>query len=290
MLDQLPVAIIGSGPVGLAAAAHLINRGETFFILEAGEQVGANILTWGHVRLFSPWRYNTDKAAKILLEKHGWKHPDLDSLPTGYDLVNEYLVPLSNVPEIKSSLHLNTKVLSIAKKDMDKMKTANRDSVPFTIYVEKEGEYKTFEARAVIDASGTWGNPNPTNSNGIMLKEEKSLQSQIFYGVPDVLGKEVVRYANKRVAVIGGGHSAINSLLELAKLKESYPETDIIWILRKQMVQDAYGGEDKDALAARGALGSQIHRMVDAKVITVETPFFIQFLKRSKKIIDIIGT
>lgn len=286
---ELPIAIIGAGPVGLAAAAHLQSRGEPFFLLEAGDQVGANILTWGHVRLFSPWRYNIDKAASVLLEKHNWNQPDLDALPTGKELVEQYLQPFSNLPEVQPFLHLNTKVLSIGKKDTDKMKTANRDNVPFIIYAEKDGEFQMFEARAVLDATGTWGNPNPSNSNGIWLKEEKALQNQIFYGIPDILGKEKERYANKRVSVVGGGHSAINALLELAKLKESNPETEIIWVMRRQSVEDAYGGEEKDALAARGALGSRIHQLVDSNMITVETPFLIQYLTKSDIGINLIG-
>lgn len=288
-VTELPVAIIGAGPVGLAAAAHLESREESFFLLEAGNQVGTNILSWGHVRLFSPWRYNIDKAASKLLNKHEWNQPDLDALPTGKELVEQYLYPLSNLPEIQPFIHLNTKVLSIGKKDTDKMKTANRDNVPFIIYAEKDGEFQTFEARAVLDATGTWGNPSPSNSNGIWVKDEIALKDQIFYGIPDILGKQKERYANKRVVVVGGGHSAINALLELATLKESYPETVIIWVMRRQKVQDAYGGEEKDALAARGALGSRIHQLVDANMITVETPFLIQYLKKSNMGIDMIG-
>lgn len=288
--SKLPVAIIGAGPVGLAAAAHLVSREESFILLEAGQQAGANILTWEHVRLFSPWRYNMDKASLALLEKHDWTQPEPDALPTGKDLVEQYLQPLSNLPDIQPFLHLNTKVLSISKKDTDKMKTANRDGVPFIICAEKDGMFQTFEARAVLDATGTWGNPNPSTSNGIWLNDEKSLRNHIFYGIPDILGKEKERYAKKRVSVVGGGHSAINALLELAKLKESYPDTEIIWVMRRQSVEDAYGGEEKDALEARGALGSRIHQLVDQKMIKVETPFFIQNLRRSENGIDLIGT
>ncbi|MGG4492211.1 NAD(P)-binding domain-containing protein [Metabacillus idriensis] len=288
--SKLPVAIIGAGPVGLAAAAHLVSRGESFILLEAGQQAGANILTWEHVRLFSPWKYNMDKAALALLKKHDWIQPEPDALPTGRDLVGQYLQPLSNLPEIQPFLHLNTKVLSIGKKDADKMKTANRELVPFIIYTEKNGEFQTFEARAVLDSTGTWGNPNPSTSNGIWLNEEKSLHPHIFYGIPDILGKEKERYANKRVSVVGGGHSAINALLELAKLKESHPDTEIIWVMRRKSVEDAYGGEEKDALAARGELGSRIHQLVDQKMIKAETPFLIQNLKGSENGIDMIGT
>ncbi|MDQ0861503.1 NAD(P)-binding domain-containing protein [Bacillus sp. V2I10] len=287
---KLPVAIIGAGPVGLAAAANLVSRGESFILFEAGSQAGANILSWGHVRLFSPWRYNIDKTASSLLEKHKWNHPDPEALPTGKDLVEQYLHPLSNLPEIQPFLYLNTKVLSIGKKDTDKMKTANRDGVPFIINAENDGVFQTFEARAVLDSTGTWGNPNPSTSNGIWLNDEKSLHQQIFYGIPDILGKEIDRYANKRVSVVGSGHSAINALLELVKLKEAHPDTEIIWVMRRKNVEDAYGGEEKDALAARGALGSRIHQLVDQKLITVETPFFIQNLKSSINGIDMIGT
>ncbi|PFN04524.1 FAD-dependent oxidoreductase [Bacillus cereus] len=288
-LKQLPIAIIGGGPVGLAAAAHLAKRGESFILLEAGENIGSNILTWGHVRLFSPWQYNIDKEALSLLEKHGWESPDLNVLPTGKEIVEQYLQPLANLPEILPYIHLNTKVLSIGRKDTDKMKTANRENMPFMIYTEKEGAFQVYEARAVLDASGTWGNPNPANSNGIWLKEEQSLNEHIFYGIPDILGKEQKRYANKRVAVVGSGHSAINALLELAKLKESNPETNIVWIMRKQRVEEAYGGEEKDALEARGALGSHIHQLVDEGNVEVITPYKIQYVVRTKNGMDIVG-
>ncbi|MBP2079795.1 NAD(P)/FAD-dependent oxidoreductase [Oceanobacillus polygoni] len=286
---QLPIAIIGAGPVGLAAAAHLARYGQSFIIFESGSQVGENILTWGHVRLFSPWRYNIDKMASKLLKKQDWKEPDLNELPTGKGLVDQYLKPLGNSPEIKNSLYVNTKVLSISRKNMDKMKTANREKQPFVIYAKKNSEFKQFEARAVIDATGTWRNPNPANSNGIWLKEEEEIKNQVFYGIPDILKKNKRRYLNKRVAVIGGGHSAINSLLELAKLKEEYPTTEIVWVLRKGRVEEAYGGEELDALEARGELGSHIHKLVDSGVVRVLTPFRIQYVKGDNGKIELVG-
>ena len=288
-LKQLPIAIIGGGPVGLAAAAHLAKHGESFILLEAGENIGSNILTWGHVRLFSSWQYNIDKAALDLLEQHDWESPNIKALPTGKEIVEQYLQPLANLPEIKPFIHLNTKVLSIGRKDTDKMKTANREKMPFMIYTEKNGALQVYEASAVLDASGTWGNPNPANSNGIWLKEEQSLKKHIFYGIPDILGKEQKRYVNKRVAVVGSGHSAINALMELAKLKESNPKTNIVWIMRKQRTEEAYGGEEKDALEARGTLGSRIHQLVDEGSVEVITPYKIQHVVRTKDGMDIVG-
>ena len=54
--NELPIAVIGAGPVGLAAAAHVVKRGATPLLLEAGPAVGASVLGWGHVRIFSPWK------------------------------------------------------------------------------------------------------------------------------------------------------------------------------------------------------------------------------------------
>jgi putative NAD(P)-binding protein len=45
--NQLPVAVIGAGPVGLAAAAHLAARGIEPVVFEAGETVGASVREWG---------------------------------------------------------------------------------------------------------------------------------------------------------------------------------------------------------------------------------------------------
>ena len=85
------VAVIGAGPVGLAAAAHLLERGLDPVVLEAGPAAGHAMRQWSHVRLFSPWGYNVDKAAGRLLASTGWNSPDPDAYPTGGELVESYL-------------------------------------------------------------------------------------------------------------------------------------------------------------------------------------------------------
>lgn len=65
------LAMIGAGPVGLAAAARLIERGIDPVVLEAGASVGANLLDFGQVRLSSPWRYDIDPAMAEQLEAGG---------------------------------------------------------------------------------------------------------------------------------------------------------------------------------------------------------------------------
>lgn len=288
--DKLPIVIIGAGPVGLAAAAHLLKYKQKVVILEVGSEVGSNILTWGHIKLFSQWKYNIDKTASSLLKQQGWLEPNLEELPTGKDLVEKYLLPLSNIPEIKTSLFLNTRAISIGKKNIDKMKSANRRNIPFIIYTERNNSLQKVEACAVIDATGTWGNPNPASSNGIWMQTERTLKHKIFYGIPDILNKNKSRYQNKKVAVIGSGHSAINVLLDLAALKEMHSRTEVVWIIRKPHVEETYGGEENDALEARGMLGSRIHELVDKGQIQVYTSFQVeQLLEGSNGSIQIKG-
>ncbi|MEG0385133.1 MAG: NAD(P)-binding domain-containing protein [Solibacillus sp.] len=279
-----PVAILGAGPVGLAAAAHLATAGEAFIILEKGTDVAENIKSWQHVRLFSPWQYNVDKAAKQLLLAAGWEMPQEDRLPTGQELREAYLQPLANVPEIKPFISFNTTVVGISKKNHDKMKSARRSEAPFVIYTEQNGESKRILARAVIDATGTWASPNPVHADNVWTSAEQKLADKIFYGIPNVDSLKE-RYTGKRIAVVGGGHSAINTILELEKLEA----VEITWILRKKRVEDAYGGEEKDALAARGELGSRIHALVDEGKVKVFTPFYIEELSQTSDGIIIKG-
>ncbi|PYF06789.1 NAD(P)-binding domain-containing protein [Ureibacillus chungkukjangi] len=284
--NHLPIAIIGAGPVGLAAAAHLADKQQNFIVLESGSRVGHNILEWAHVRLFSPWQYNIDKIARKLLKESGWMEPQAEELPTGKELVENYLEPLASLPQIKKNLQLNAKVLSVSKKSLDKMKNSGREQSSFVIYVEQQGVTERIEAKAVIDATGTWAQPNPVNADNIWTTEERELEDRIFYGIPDVSGKQRKRYIGKKVAVIGGGHSAINTILELSTLGEN---VEIYWVMRKLNVENVYGGKEKDALKARGELGIRIHQLVESGKVKVYTPFMINQLARKSNGIELRG-
>nr|WP_255473427.1 NAD(P)-binding domain-containing protein [Planomicrobium sp. CPCC 101110] len=282
---MLPIAIIGAGPVGLAAAAHLAKAGERFVVLEAGGQAGDHVLQWGHVRLFSPWRYNIDQEARSLLEGAGWAAPSDEELPTGKELVEGYLAKLAALPEIRPHIRLKTKVSAVYRKGLDKMKTARREEKPFVLNVEnRDGETGQIEARAVIDATGTWGQPNPAHSAGVWTRKETASADRIYYRIPDIAGKDRRIFDGKRVGVIGGGHSAINTILDLAETT-----AEITWILRKERVEDAYGGEEKDALEARGQLGSRIHQLVDSGAVKAMAPYRIHAIEKNDSLLTLSG-
>ncbi|MGI9149036.1 MAG: FAD-dependent oxidoreductase [Chloroflexota bacterium] len=265
---SLPVAVIGAGPVGLAAAAHLLARGETPLVLEAGPAVGASIRQWGHVRFFSPWKYTVDSASVALLEPTGWTVPDPELAPTGADIVERYLEPLAALPQMAPHIRLGARVTAIARRGHDKMKTEGRQAAPFVVRVQcAGGGEEQVIAKAVIDASGTWSLPNPLGSDGLPALREAGAGSQIFYGIPDVLGHDRARYSGKRVAVVGSGHSAFNALLELATLADQVAGTEITWAVRRKQVGQLFGGEQNDSLPERGRLGSRTRALVESGAV-----------------------
>src|SRR6266571_2942773 len=236
----LPVVVIGAGPVGLAAAAHLHERGLLFLILQAGDSVAASVRQWGHVRLFSPWRYDVDPAARRLLEAAGWSTPDPDTLPTGADLAEEYLQPLAKLPAIAPRLRLGARVTAIGRVGVDRVRTAGRDQTPFVVRLD-DGE--EILARAVIDASGTWTTPNVLGGNGLPAHGEADGDAWIDHALPDVLGVDRDRYAGRHTVVVGSGHSAATTLLGLGQLAEQEPGTRITWAIRSGNPDRAYGGD-----------------------------------------------
>ena len=281
---RLPVAVIGAGPVGLAAAAHLAERGVPFVVFEAGEGPAAAVRQWGHVTFFSPWRFNVDRAAERLLKQTGWTMPDPDRDPTGQQLIDDYLAPLSALPAIASNTRYGAKVTAVTRQGMDRVPSKGRERRAFEISVNGT---ERVVARAVIDASGTWSAPNPAGANGIPALGEKESASRICSGIPDVFGAEHKRYAGKRVVVIGSGHSAMDSILNLVRLKKEVPATEIIWAMRSVPTDKTFGGGASDQLSNRGALGERAKATIASGKVSVEAPFRVQSFAPKKDAIAI---
>ncbi|MGY3614572.1 NAD(P)-binding domain-containing protein [Bradyrhizobium sp. USDA 10063] len=272
------VAIIGAGPVGLAAAAHMIERGMTPTVLEAGSEAGDAVRQWSHVKLFSPWQYNIDEAARRLLEPTGWNSPDPQAYPTGGELVERYLQPLASRTILQEHIRMSARVTGISRVGFDKVKTRGRGNAPFELRYRNGAGDKTLRADAVIDASGTWRSPNPAGANGLPAIGESEASTRIAYGMPDVLGPQRARYASKRVAVLGAGHSAIGTLVDLVTLAQSAPGTEVFWLLRGDDPAKSFGGGTNDKLQARGALGSMFADLVQRGNVRVEPAFRVTHL------------
>lgn len=272
-IRTFPVAVIGAGPVGLAAAAHLLKRNLTPLVLEAGASVGASMLEWAHVQIFSPWRFSIDAVAGEMLQDAGWTTPPDEAFPTGGEIVEHYLRPLASLPALQPHIRLESRVIAVSRQGLDKMKSAGREDAPFLLLVDGPSGTEEILARAVIDASGTWTSPNPLGSSGLPVAGEREAGAHIIYGIPDVMGTQREHYAGKRIAVIGSGHSAFNALNDLVRLRNDVPDTEITWVIRRELDPQLYGGGDNDALPARGSLGQMVKRQVDAGRMALVTGF-----------------
>lgn len=278
---SLPVAVIGAGPVGLAAAAHLLERGEDPLIFEAGESIGHSVRKWAHVRMFSPWRYNIDSASRRLLEAAGWVEPDAGQLPTGGEIVGAYLQPLAETTSIARSLRLAHRVVAVTREGLDKVRTGDRTGRPFVVRTsDAAGNISDHRVKAVIDASGTWESPNPMGADGLAVIGESEVAMNVDYGIPFVLGEGRQEFRGATVLVVGSGHSSFNLILDLLKVKESYPETSIFWAMRKKKLGSVFGGGANDALPARGELGTRVREAIETGKVELLTPSVIDRLAR----------
>lgn len=259
----LPIVVIGAGPVGLAAAAHLTERGIVPLVLESGPAAGSAVREWGHVRLFSTWSELIDPAAEKLLAPTGWTAPDSTAYPSGADWAELYLQPLADL--LGDKVSYGTTVTGVSRLGRDRIVDADREQQPFTVRVSlTDGTERRILARAVIDASGTWTTPSPIGADGLPALGEHTAVAHISYRIPDVKDPSVrARYAGRRTAVIGSGASAFTALASLADVAKDEPGTHTAWILRRGISGSTFGGGTADQLPARGALGLAAKAAVD---------------------------
>ncbi|WP_406451156.1 NAD(P)-binding domain-containing protein [Streptomyces sp. NBC_00876] len=260
---DLPVVVIGAGPAGLAAAAHLVERGIEPLVLETGPTAATAVRGWSHVRLFSTWSELTDPAAEKLLAPTGWARPEADTYPTGGDWAEHYLQPLADA--LGDKVRYDATVTGVSRLGRDRIVDADREQQPFTIRITRaDGTEERILGRAVIDASGTWSTPAPISADGLPALGEHAASARISYRVPHLKDPAVrARYAGRRTAVIGSGASAFTALAALAGVAKDEPGTHSVWILRRGISGSTFGGGSADQLPARGALGLAAKAAVD---------------------------
>ncbi|WP_249938533.1 NAD(P)-binding domain-containing protein [Streptomyces mirabilis] len=278
---QLPVAVIGAGPIGLAAAAHLVERGVEPLVLEAGPAAAAAAREWSHIRLFSTWGEVTDLAAEKLLAPTGWTKPDAATYPSGGDWAEQYLQPLADA--LGDRVRYHTTVTGVSRAGRDRIVDADRESRPFVLHLTTaDGEEERIFARAVIDASGTWTKPGPAGASGLPALGEKAAADRVTYRVPDLKDPAVrIRYAGKRTAVIGSGASAFTALATLADVAKDESGTHAVWVLRRGISGSTFGGGEADQLPARGALGLAAKAAVDNGYADAVTGFRTEAIERA---------
>jgi hypothetical protein len=249
------IAILGAGPTGLEAALAAAEAGSPFTVYEAAPAVAGNIRAWGHVRLFTPWEMNVSPRMRRHLEAAGREIPGGTECPTGRELAEKLFEPLAALPEVAPNLRLGTRVLDIGRQGLlkhEEIATAERSRRPFRILLSDGNSREWTEtADVVIDATGTWGNPNTLGDGGIPAPGERTLAGEIRRDIPD-FAAERQDWAGRTVLLAGAGHSAQTAVRALAELAKDAPGTRVIWALRNP--EPGWGTHDGDPLPDRASL------------------------------------
>jgi thioredoxin reductase len=272
MTDPKPhIAILGSGPTGLEAALAAAEAGFPFTIYEAAPEVAGNVRAWGHVRLFTPWEMNVSPRMRRHLAAGGVDAPDGPVCPTGDELVEKLLAPLAALPAIAPHLRLGTRVMAIGREGLlkhEEIATAERGRRPFRLLLaDATGCEWTEKAAIVIDATGTYGNPNSLGDGGIPAPGERALAGAIRRTVPD-LSREAVDWAGQTVLLAGAGHSAQTAARDLAELARQAPGTRVIWALRNG--DPSWGTHEGDPLPERARLATYARALASGASPAVE--------------------
>jgi thioredoxin reductase len=260
------IAILGAGPTGLEAALTAADNGFPFTVYEVASSVAGNVRSWGHVRLFTPWEMNVSPRMRRHLEAAGREVPAGSECPTGRELAEKLFEPLAALPGIAPNLRLGVRVLDVGRQGLlkhEEIATETRGRHPFRLLLADEsGREWTETADLVIDATGTWGHPNPLGDGGIPAPGERRHAEEIRRDIPDFATEE--DWAGKTVLLAGAGHSAQTAVRALAEL----PGTRVIWALRNP--EPGWGTHDGDPLPDRARLAADAAALASGSSPNVE--------------------
>jgi len=256
MPEPLPrLAILGSGPTGLEAALAAADQGWPFTLYEAAARPAANVRSWGHVGLFTPWSMNVSARMARHLRDAGVAVPDGDACPTGHELCDRLLDPVAALPQVAPALRTGSRVVSVGRRGLlkhEEIATAERGAQPFRLLVSHpDGGEELAEADVVLDCTGTYGQPNSTGDGGIPAAGETALSDRILRTVPDI-ASEGQEWAGQAVLVVGAGHSAQTAAADLAAFARRNPGTEVVWAVRS--TNPTWGEVADDPLPKRAAL------------------------------------
>lgn len=276
------LTIIGAGPIGLEAAAWAAARNWDVVLFEKNN-IGHHIRQWGHIKLFSPFHMNHSNWGPHLLIR---AFPELilpaeSSCISGNEYVSSYLKPLSQLPELSKKIFLGTHVIQIGKEDLSKNKYIaenRRLDHPFRILIAQGNSKFIHHTQAVIDASGVYSSPQFMGSGNIPalgeLEAKKEIKTHIHSRIPDILGVDRLRFANRKILLVGSGHSAATSLKALQKLAQKTSQTKVLWLSRSRQ-KNLYDIFENDPLPDRDALSRLGNNLA------TKTPNWLEYLPGS---------
>ncbi|MCA8961302.1 MAG: NAD(P)-binding domain-containing protein [Planctomycetes bacterium] len=258
------VLILGGGPAGIEAALAARDQGFEVALIEAG-RVGAGLRRWGHVRLFSPWRYNVSTRGRRIAEASG-RAIDDDALATGAEFVADYLEPIARSDALADAVFEGVRAVSATRRDVlkgDMIGDSRRGDPPFRVLWESidDADEGVTECRYLIDASGVYDHPNWTGTGGAPAPGERSADEWIRRHIPDPLERDRDRYRGKKVLVVGAGYSAATAVRDLTQLARETTRTFIDWSIRS--ADGRLPDLTDDPLPERKALRDEVNELAN---------------------------
>ena len=207
------VIVIGAGQAGLSAAYHLQRHGfasaledpgadRTFVVFDANPGPGG---AWRH-------RWESLEVAKLnrIFDLPGMAQPAMDPREPSRDAVPRYFAGFEE--RYRFPILHSVRVASVDYADLEE----DGDLVVRT----EAGE--TWRTRAIINATGTWNNPVLPHYPGQETFRGRQLHTRDYTRLED--------FAGHRVAVVGGGISAVQLLEEISRAAETF------WYTRREPV------------------------------------------------------
>jgi thioredoxin reductase len=252
------IAVLGAGPIGLEAALAAAERGDDVTVFESADRVGGHVRAWGHVRTFTPWSMNVSPRMRAALPRA----PDGDALPTGAQLADELLEPVAALPQLAGRIRLGTRVLAVGREGLLKHEAIahpRRAARPFRLLIARpDGGEAIVHADVVIDATGTYGNPNRLGDGGIDAVNERAFEDRIARVLPE-LERQAPAWAGRTILLTGSGHSAQTAACQLAAFARDAPGTRVVWAVRS--ARPDWGAVDADPLPERASLNAAAARL-----------------------------
>ena len=270
------IAILGAGPIGLEAALAAVQRGHDVVVYEAAPTVGGHVRRWSHVRTFTPWSMNVSPRMRAALPSA----PDGPGLPTGAQLVAELLEPVAALPALRGRIRCGVRVLAVGREGLLKHEATGgprRAAAPLRLLVAGPDGEEIAHADVVIDATGTYGNPNRLGDGGIDAVNERLFEDRIERFLPD-FELQPEEWAGRTILLTGAGHSAQTAAARLAQFARDAPGTRVIWAVRSAAPD--WGAVAADPLPERAALNATVARLAAgaSDAVSVRTGYVTEAL------------
>ena len=236
-------AIIGAGPLGLEAALYALRLGHQVWLFERDAQIAPDVCAWGHVVMFTPWGMNRSSLGVLMLRETAQKGkspkrplPSKNLFPTGVDFIADYLLPVSTL--LGDSLLMETRVVAMGRSYLFPEEHADepekRRARRFRILTRTPLEERIFTADYVIDATGVSHTPRWLGAGGLPALGEMGGSRQIQYQIPDVSGRDRIKFLGKRTLLVGDGTSAAATALALMDIIDLDQASSLLWVSKSR--------------------------------------------------------